>query len=157
MAQLFVSVNRRYSCAEIQNNSHVKYRQLMQIRDGMLYNAFTFRITDLVTIIVSTFFTHDRRRNLWDKVVILHTFYQDRVLKQTCFIRDWRTQGLAGIQLLFKNIIQCVPLAGSPAKCWFTKRNKSAIHLHVIPVMKCGCVFWEFAKRKLATRKAKIR
>jgi hypothetical protein len=22
--------------------------------------------------------------------------------------------------------------------------------------MKCGCVFWEFAKRKLATRKDKI-
>jgi hypothetical protein len=26
-----------------------------------------------------------------------------------------------------------------------------------IPVMKCGCVFWEFAKRKLATRKDKIK
>jgi hypothetical protein len=37
------------------------------------------------------------------------------------------------------------------------KKNKSAIHLHVIPVMKCGCVFWEFAKRKLATRKDKIK
>jgi hypothetical protein len=35
------------------------------------------------------------------------------------------------------------------------KKNKSAIHLRVIPVMKCGCVFWEFAKRKLATRKDK--
>jgi hypothetical protein len=23
--------------------------------------------------------------------------------------------------------------------------------------MKCGCVFWEFAKRKLATRKDKIK
>jgi hypothetical protein len=33
------------------------------------------------------------------------------------------------------------------------KKNKSAIHLHFIPVMKCGCVFWKFAKRKLATRK----
>jgi hypothetical protein len=32
------------------------------------------------------------------------------------------------------------------------KRNKSTIHLHVIPVMKCGCVFCEFAKRKLATQ-----
>jgi hypothetical protein len=36
------------------------------------------------------------------------------------------------------------------------KKNKSAIHLHVISVMKCGCVFWEFAKRKLVTRKDKI-
>jgi hypothetical protein len=36
------------------------------------------------------------------------------------------------------------------------KKNKSAIHLYVIPVMKCGCVFWEFAKRKLVTRKDKI-
>jgi hypothetical protein len=35
------------------------------------------------------------------------------------------------------------------------KKNKCAIHLHVIPVMKCGCVFWEFSKRKLATRKDK--
>jgi hypothetical protein len=26
-----------------------------------------------------------------------------------------------------------------------------------ISVMKCGCVFWEFAKRKLATRKDKIK
>jgi hypothetical protein len=26
-----------------------------------------------------------------------------------------------------------------------------------VPVMKCGCVFWEFAKMKLATRKDKIR
>jgi hypothetical protein len=26
-----------------------------------------------------------------------------------------------------------------------------------IPVMKCGCVFWDFAKRKLATRKDKMR
>jgi hypothetical protein len=26
-----------------------------------------------------------------------------------------------------------------------------------IPVMKCGCVFWELAKRKLSTRKDKIR
>jgi hypothetical protein len=37
------------------------------------------------------------------------------------------------------------------------KKNKSKIHLHVIPVMKCGCVFWEFAKSKLATRKDKLR
>jgi hypothetical protein len=37
------------------------------------------------------------------------------------------------------------------------KKKKSTIHLHVIPVMKCGCVFWEFAKRKLATRKDKIK
>jgi hypothetical protein len=36
------------------------------------------------------------------------------------------------------------------------KKNKSTIQLHVIPVMKCGCVFWEFAKKKLATRKDKI-
>jgi hypothetical protein len=35
------------------------------------------------------------------------------------------------------------------------KKNKSAIHLHVIPVLKCGCVFCEFAKRKLAARKGK--
>jgi hypothetical protein len=33
------------------------------------------------------------------------------------------------------------------------KKNKSAIHLHVIPAMRCSCVFWEFTKRKLATRK----
>jgi hypothetical protein len=37
------------------------------------------------------------------------------------------------------------------------EKNKSAIHLYVIPVMKCGCVIGEFAKRKLATRKAKIK
>jgi hypothetical protein len=37
------------------------------------------------------------------------------------------------------------------------KKNKSAIHLHLIPVMKCGCVFWGFAKRKLVTRKHKIK
>jgi hypothetical protein len=37
------------------------------------------------------------------------------------------------------------------------KKKKSAIHLHVIPVMKSGCVFWEFAKRKLATPKDKIK
>jgi hypothetical protein len=37
------------------------------------------------------------------------------------------------------------------------KKNKRTIHLHVIPVMKCGCVFWEFAERKLATRKDKIK
>jgi hypothetical protein len=37
------------------------------------------------------------------------------------------------------------------------KKNKSAIHLHVIPVMKCCYVFWEFAKRKLVTRKYKIK
>jgi hypothetical protein len=36
------------------------------------------------------------------------------------------------------------------------RKNRSTIHLHVIPVMKSGCVFWEFAKRKLATRKDKI-
>jgi hypothetical protein len=38
-----------------------------------------------------------------------------------------------------------------------SKKKKSTIHLHVIPVKKCGCVFWEFAKRKLATRKVKIK
>jgi hypothetical protein len=37
------------------------------------------------------------------------------------------------------------------------KQNKRAVHLYVIPVMKCGCVFWEFAKRKLVTRKDKIK
>jgi hypothetical protein len=26
------------------------------------------------------------------------------------------------------------------------KKRKSAIHFHVIPVMKCGCVFWESQK-----------
>jgi hypothetical protein len=36
------------------------------------------------------------------------------------------------------------------------KKNKSTIHMHVIPVMKCGCVFWAFAKRKLSTRNDKI-
>jgi hypothetical protein len=35
------------------------------------------------------------------------------------------------------------------------KKNKSAVYLYVIPVMKCGCVFWEFAERKLATRQDK--
>jgi hypothetical protein len=56
-------------------------------------------------------------------------------------------------KLTHSDLIQCVPLAGSPGKCWFTKRTK----VHVILVMKCGCVFWEFAKRKLATRKDKIK
>jgi hypothetical protein len=37
------------------------------------------------------------------------------------------------------------------------QEEQKAIHLLVIPVMKCGCVFCEFAKRKLATRKDKIR
>jgi hypothetical protein len=37
------------------------------------------------------------------------------------------------------------------------KKDKSAIHVLVIPVMKCGCVFWEFVKMKLATRKDKIK
>jgi hypothetical protein len=37
------------------------------------------------------------------------------------------------------------------------KKKKSTIYLHVIPVMKCGYVLWEFAKRKLATQKDKIR
>jgi hypothetical protein len=37
------------------------------------------------------------------------------------------------------------------------KKNKSTIHLHAIPVMKCGCVFCEFSERKLATRKDKIK
>jgi hypothetical protein len=37
------------------------------------------------------------------------------------------------------------------------KRNKSTIHLYVVPVMKCGCVVCEFAKRKLATQKDKIK
>jgi hypothetical protein len=45
---------------------------------------------------------------------------------------------------------------GSPGKCWITKRTKINT-FPFIPVMKCGCVFWEFAKRKLATRKDKIR
>jgi hypothetical protein len=36
------------------------------------------------------------------------------------------------------------------------KKNKSAVHLHVIPVVKCDYVFWELAKRKLASRKDKI-
>jgi hypothetical protein len=35
------------------------------------------------------------------------------------------------------------------------KKNKSAIHLHVISVM--SCVFWEFGKRKLVTRNDKIK
>jgi hypothetical protein len=33
------------------------------------------------------------------------------------------------------------------------RKNKSAMHLYVIPEMKCGCVFWGFTK--LATRKDK--
>jgi hypothetical protein len=37
------------------------------------------------------------------------------------------------------------------------KKNKNTIHLLVVPIMKCGCVFWEFAKRKLVTRKDKIK
>jgi hypothetical protein len=43
------------------------------------------------------------------------------------------------------------PTRGWPRKMLVYRKNKSAIHLHVMPVMKCGCVFWEFAKRKLAT------
>jgi hypothetical protein len=34
------------------------------------------------------------------------------------------------------------------------KKNTSEIHF--IPVKKCGCVFWKFAKRKLVIRKDKI-
>jgi hypothetical protein len=49
------------------------------------------------------------------------------------------------------------PTRGYPRKMLVYKMNKSTIHLHVIPVIKCGCVFWEFAKRKLATRKDKIK
>jgi hypothetical protein len=49
------------------------------------------------------------------------------------------------------------PTRGKPRKMFVYKKNKSTIHLHVIPIMKCGCVFWEFAKRKLAIRKDKIR
>jgi hypothetical protein len=37
------------------------------------------------------------------------------------------------------------------------QKEQKCNNLHVIPVMKCGCVFWEFAKRKLATRKDKIK
>jgi hypothetical protein len=37
--------------------------------------------------------------------------------------------------------VQCVPLAGSPGKCWFTRRKKY-ITFAFIPVMKCGCVFF---------------
>jgi hypothetical protein len=39
----------------------------------------------------------------------------------------------------------------------FYKKNKSAIDLHVIPVMKCGCMFWEFAKRKFGTENDNIK
>jgi hypothetical protein len=53
-------------------------------------------------------------------------------------------------------ILQCVPLSGSPGKCWFTKRKKYNTFAF-IPVMKRGYVFWEFAKMKLATRKDKMR
>jgi hypothetical protein len=49
------------------------------------------------------------------------------------------------------------PTCGKPWKMLVYIKNKSAIYLHVISVMKCGCVFWEFAKRNLATRKDKIR
>jgi hypothetical protein len=49
------------------------------------------------------------------------------------------------------------PTRGQPQKMLVYKRDKSTIHLHVIPVLKCGCVFWEFTKRKLATRKDKIK
>jgi hypothetical protein len=35
------------------------------------------------------------------------------------------------------------------------KKNKGAKYLHVIPVMKCGCVFWKFAKWKLEHTKIK--
>jgi hypothetical protein len=76
------------------------------------------------------------------------------------FVKRYITQkrfSTSCTESLLYRIIECVPLAGSPGKCWFTKGKKSAIHLHVIPVMKYCCVFWEFAKRKLATRKEKIR
>jgi hypothetical protein len=33
------------------------------------------------------------------------------------------------------------------------QKNKSAIHLHVIPVMKCGCVFCELAKKEVGNTK----
>jgi hypothetical protein len=36
------------------------------------------------------------------------------------------------------------------------KKNKSAIHLHVIPVMNCGCVFWELGKKEVGNTKDKI-
>jgi hypothetical protein len=58
--------------------------------------------------------------------------------------------------MFYSYTVRRVPLAGSPEKCWFTKRTKVQ-YLCIIPVMKCGCVFWEFAKRKLATRKDKMK
>jgi hypothetical protein len=56
---------------------------------------------------------------------------------------------------LHELLIQCVPLAGSPGKFWLKKRTKVQ-YICIIPVMECGCVFWEFAKRKLVTRKDDI-
>jgi hypothetical protein len=37
------------------------------------------------------------------------------------------------------------------------QKEQKCITFVFIPVMKCGCVFWVFAKRKLATRKDKVR
>jgi hypothetical protein len=36
------------------------------------------------------------------------------------------------------------------------KNKKSAINLHVIPVMKCGCVFLGICKKEVGKKKDKI-
>jgi hypothetical protein len=33
------------------------------------------------------------------------------------------------------------------------KKNKIAIHMHFIPVIKCGCVFGKFAKKEVGNTK----
>jgi hypothetical protein len=56
-----------------------------------------------------------------------------------------------------KSWMQCFDSGFRPPNCSTNLLWQFLILLHVIPVMKCDCVFWEFAKRKLATRKDKIR
>jgi hypothetical protein len=54
-------------------------------------------------------------------------------------------------------VVQCVPLAGSPGKMLVYKKKTKVQYICMsYLLMKCGCVFWEFAKRKLATRKDKF-
>jgi hypothetical protein len=59
-------------------------------------------------------------------------------------------------KLIPTDIIQCVPLGLAPENVGLQKEQKCNTFAF-IPVMKCGCVFWEFAKKKLATRKDKIK
>jgi hypothetical protein len=81
-------------------------------------------------------------RHIWEDCTLHNRLFENLI-----------SSGFRAMSLRNKQT-QCVPLAGSPGKCWL---KKSTIYLHVISIMKCDCVFWEFAKRKLATIKDKIR